>query len=88
MSRSQEPVPQYTIRAIPPALDRALREQARRSGKSLNQVVIDALRLGLGLGGSQAAYDDLDPLIGSWVEGPAVEDITPARDAEDPTVWL
>jgi plasmid stability protein len=34
---------QYTIRNIPPELDRALKARARRSGKSVNQVAIEAL---------------------------------------------
>ena len=33
---------QYTIRAVPDEIDRALRQRARRESKSLNAVVIDA----------------------------------------------
>ena len=36
---------QYTIRNIPPELDRYLRKLAKFSGKSLNQVVIDELEV-------------------------------------------
>ncbi len=32
---------QYTIRNIPPQLDRALRKRAALTGKSLNQIVVE-----------------------------------------------
>lgn len=34
---------QYTIRNIPPEVDRTLRAQARKSGKSFNTVVVENL---------------------------------------------
>ena len=34
---------QYTIRGVPPVVDDALRMRARETGRSLNEVVIDAL---------------------------------------------
>ena len=34
---------QYTIRNVPKALDATLRRSARKQGKSLNEVVIEAL---------------------------------------------
>jgi hypothetical protein len=34
---------QYTIRNIPPGLDRAIKARAQRRGTSVNQVVVEAL---------------------------------------------
>lgn len=36
---------QYTIRNIPPAVDKVIRNRAKRKGKSFNSTVIDALTL-------------------------------------------
>lgn len=54
---------QYTIRAVPPKLDAALRQQARSSGRSLNDTLLDALAKGTGLHGG-VAFNDLDWFIG------------------------
>jgi hypothetical protein len=55
---------QYTIRSVPPNVDQALRRQARRTGKSLNEVAIEALAKGSGAS-TDAHFDDLDWFIGS-----------------------
>lgn len=34
---------QYTIRSVPPQLDRVLKKRAKQSGKSFNQTVIETL---------------------------------------------
>jgi hypothetical protein len=62
---------QYTLRSVPPAVDLALRQRARREGKSLNEVVLDALAHGAGLHGP--VYTDLDDGIGTWREDPAFD---------------
>lgn len=36
---------QYTIRNIPPAVDRVIRKRAQSSGKSFNQTVVELLTL-------------------------------------------
>lgn len=36
---------QYTIRNIPPSVDRVIRKRTKRSGKSFNQTVVDLLSL-------------------------------------------
>lgn len=56
---------QYTIRSIPPKLDEALRQRAHQSGKSLNEVSIEALSRGAGFSADSTTYDDLDWFIGS-----------------------
>jgi|GEM_PF-3429808 plasmid stability protein len=40
---------QYTIRGINPKIDSALRSRARRTGRSINTVTLEALQAGLGL---------------------------------------
>lgn len=57
---------QYTIRGVPPAVDSALRERARRTGKSLNEAAIDALAEGTGVTGTPRKRRDLSDLIDSW----------------------
>lgn len=39
---------QYTLRGVPAQVDRALRERARATGRSINQVALEALALGTG----------------------------------------
>ncbi|HEX5100661.1 MAG TPA: hypothetical protein VFV94_14225 [Polyangiaceae bacterium] len=41
---------QYTIRGIPPELDRALKARAKALGKSVNQVALETLAQSLGQG--------------------------------------
>jgi hypothetical protein len=55
---------QYTIRNIPPLVDRYLRKRAKISGKSLNQVVIDELAEKAGVSEDSSA-DSLDWFYGS-----------------------
>ena len=62
--------PQYAIRAVPDAIDRAIRQRAKRDEKSLNAVVVDAIARGLELDAKPAVYTDLDDLIGTWQEDP------------------
>jgi hypothetical protein len=40
---------QYPIRGVSPSLDKELRMLARRSGKSLNAVTLEALKIGVGI---------------------------------------
>ena len=54
---------QYTIRNVPKHVDRALRRRAKASGKSINQVAVEALVKGSGE--RSRMYDDLDFLVGS-----------------------
>ena len=54
---------QYTIRAIPPKLDMVLRRRAQKSGKSLNEVLVETLAIGAGVS-SDATFDDVDWFIG------------------------
>jgi len=78
---------QYTIRAIPPAVDRALRRRARQEAKSLNTVVVEALARGLELEAKPAEHTDLDALIGTWQEDPAFDRAMTDFERVDEAAW-
>jgi plasmid stability protein len=77
---------QYTIRGIPPALDTALRQRARRSGKSLNETALDALRDGVGLS-AHPKRRDLSDLLATWKPDAALEEALADQDRIDPDLW-
>ena len=77
---------QYTLRRVPPAVDRALRERARRLGQSLNEVAVQALSQGAG----QAAdvfYTDLDAFFGSWIDDLEVDAALAEQRRIDKDLW-
>ena len=78
---------QYTIRGIPEALDEAIRERARAEGKSLNEVAVEALTDGLGLGASDIVRRDLSDVSGTWKAETAVEAALADQDRVDPDLW-
>lgn len=69
----------YTIRSIPPKLDRVLRLQAKRTGKSLNEVVLESLAKGAGVNVNAQTFHDLDWFVGS---------MSPDQDFDDALQWL
>lgn len=78
---------QYTLRDIPEALDRALRDLAKREGKSLNQVAREALKRGVGLPAQVGVAHDLDHLIGTWQEDPDFDAAIASQDTVDVEAW-
>ena len=78
---------QYTIRNVPDYLDARLREFAREQGKSLNEVAIDALTRGAGLGESRRRRRDLHDIAGSWRKDPAFDAALAAQDDIDEEMW-
>ena len=78
---------QYTLRGIPERTDAALREKAKRQGKSLNTVAIEALQRGLGLGDEDFLYHDLDDLAGTWVNDPEFDKAMIDMDQVDEENW-
>ena len=78
---------QYTIRAVPDEIDRALRLRARRESKSLNAVVIDALARGLALDAAPARHTDLDHLVGTWQEDPDFDRAVAEFERVDDESW-
>jgi len=78
---------QYTMRGIPPALDAAIRQRARREGKSLNEVALSALAQGLGFDREPVVRRDLDDIVGTWRRDARVEAALVAQDQVDETLW-
>jgi len=78
---------QYTIRGIPEALDEAIRERAQAEGKSLNEVAVEALTDGLGLGATDIVRRDLSDVACTWKTEEAVESALKDQDHVDPDLW-
>ena len=78
---------QYTLRGIPANLDRALRRRARQEGKSLNRTAVELLAEGPGVSGEPLRHDDLDDLVGTWVEDPDFDRAIQEMDKVDPHLW-
>lgn len=78
---------QYTIRGIPPAVDKALRKRARATGKSLNEAAIDALAEGVGIPDGARKRRDLSDIAGTWISEPKVEAALEAQRQIDEDLW-
>ncbi len=78
---------QYTIRAVPPELDAELRRRAKKLGKSLNEVTLEALKRGAGIDAQPVVHTDLDHLIGTWIEDPEFDAAIAAQDVVDEEKW-
>jgi hypothetical protein len=74
----------YTIRGIPPEVDRALRAKARQRKQSLNRVVIDELTRAV-IGRPMKA--DFSDLVGKWSADPAFDEIVASQRQIDPEIW-
>jgi hypothetical protein len=77
----------YTLRGIPRGLDEAVRRKAKQEGTSLNETVIELLKLGVGLKGGRILHHDLDDLAGKWVHDPVVDAVIEDQRAIDPEMW-
>jgi hypothetical protein len=78
---------QYTIRGIPAPVDRALRERARASGKSINQAAVDALAAGSGAAGTRLKRRDLNDIAGTWAPDKAIDAALADQDRVDEDLW-
>jgi hypothetical protein len=78
----------YTLRGVPPKVDNALRRKARQEGVSLNQMAIEAIARGLGFGGRELVYHDLDDLAGTRIEDPAFDNAMREMDRVDTDRWF
>lgn len=78
---------QYTIRAVPAAIDRALRRRAKAEAKSLNAVTVEALARGLELDAKPVEHTDLDDLIGTWQEDEAFDQAMADFERVDEDAW-
>ena len=78
---------QYTLRNVPEELDHALRERARREGRSLNEVALEALKVALGLSEEAVVRRDLGDVAGTWIEDPQVEAALADQRQIDEDLW-
>jgi hypothetical protein len=81
--QAEEPA-QYTIRGIPPEVDRVLRKKAAQLKLSLNQVVVDELtRAALG----RTRKSDFSDLVGQWTPDPAFDEVIASQRQIDWDKW-
>lgn len=81
---------QYTIRNIPPAIDRIIKKRAEQSGKSFNQTVVDLLALQtIGTTEPPPADDGFDWLFGAGKDslGPEFDEAIKDLSKPDPELW-
>ena len=78
---------QYTIRGIPADVDKALRRRARSSGKSLNEVAVEALRDGAGVAATPRKRRDLSDIVGTWKPDKELEEALADQDRIDEDLW-
>jgi hypothetical protein len=78
---------QYTIRRIPRAVDNAIRERARATGKSLNEAVVDTLAQGAGVQGVPHKRRDLGDIAGTWKADKTVDAALAEQDRVDADLW-
>lgn len=78
---------QYTLRNVPDHVDAALRRKAREQDKSLNDVAIEALAQGAGVGEQRSPRRDLSDIARTWKKDRAFEDAVAAQHTIDAELW-
>ena len=79
---------QFTVRNVPAHVARALRSEAKRSGKSINSTLVEALSKQAGTQDSeQPIFHDLDHLAGKWEEDPDFDEAIADQDRIDESLW-
>jgi len=68
-------------------LDEAIRERAKAEGRSLNQIAVEALAEGVGLGDEEIVRRDLSDIVGTWKREAAVEAALAFQDRVDESLW-
>jgi len=75
---------QYTVRGVPPEVDRALRHKAEQRNKSLNEVVLEELsEAALG----QKRRADFSDVTGGWTPDAAFDQILASQRRIDWDKW-
>ena len=86
--KRRPPGVQYTVRGIPPPVDKALRRKAREEGKSFNEVLKQVLvKEVAATQEGRPLHHDLDALAGKWVEDPAFDEAVKTQDQVDESLW-
>jgi hypothetical protein len=75
---------QYSVRGVPPEVDRLLREKASQKRVSLNQLVVDELTRAT-VGTSTKA--DFSDLVGKWHPDAGFDEIVEANRRVDRKEW-
>ena len=83
MKQQAEPI-QYTIRGIPPEVDRVLRQKAARRKLSLNRVILEELTQAA-IGGNRRA--DFSDIVGRLTPDQAFDEILAAQRQIDWDRW-
>jgi hypothetical protein len=78
---------QYTLRNVPPAVDRLLRRRAKELGTSLNEVALDALSRGAGVTDDTLTYRSLRDLSGVWIEDARFDAAIREQNQIDDELW-
>jgi len=78
---------QYTIRRIPKAVDDAVRERARATGKSLNEAALEVLADGAGVKGVPRKRRDLSDIAGTWKADKTFDSVLAEQDRIDKDLW-
>lgn len=80
-----------TVRNLPPAVAKAVKEKARREKLSLNKAIVRLLEeaTGADAGKKKIVHHDLDHLAGTWSEGEYREFMASLREQRqiDPEMW-
>lgn len=77
---------QYTLRNVPPEVDRALRKRAREEGKSLNEIAVAALQTATTTDVPKKSIN-LEGIVGTWVEDPEFDRAMEDQRRIDPELW-
>jgi hypothetical protein len=87
MQRRKPKLIQYTIRASPTEVDNKLRQKAKKEGKSLNEVALQALAAAAGNSSTTQKKRDLSDLIGDWLDDPEFDAAIAAQRVIHPDDW-
>lgn len=80
-----------TVRNLPPAVAKAVKEKARKEKLSLNKAIVRLLEEATGVdrGKERVIHHDLDHLAGTWSEREYEEFMSALREQRqiDPEMW-
>lgn len=82
-------MPVLTLRGIDGHLAAALRDEAHRRSVSMNALVLELVRQGLGVAERRSLHHDLDTLAGTWGADEVAEFAETTADFEkiDDSLW-
>ena len=78
-----------TVRNLPPAVAKAVREKARKEKLSLNKAIVKLLEEATGTGKRRVVRHDLDRFFGTWsgAEADAFDQALREQRQIDPEMW-